>query len=192
MVHRWLPPHPNAWSLTGAAIGSGFGLFVTLFLTAEILTDPGGWRAAGALAVWLLPTLAMTGIAFVRPGVGSIIAMVGAAAFLLLNAASFIFSDWFEELENSYGPVVLAIGLMIWLPACWLGFNRPRLAGVVLLLTIIAPALVGLSLMLAGGRSGVMVSFIVLTTPFIVAGVLLLVGAALTPASVSDDVQQSA
>lgn len=172
----WLPSPVSVWSIVGAAIGVGFGAFIALFLAAELFAGPGGWRAATTFAIWLVPTLVFGCICLIRPRAGAVVAIVGAGAFLLINAASFVFSDWYIGLQNSYGPISLALGLMLWIPVCVLGLNRALLAGVILLVTIVLPSAVGVILMIAIDRSGAMVSYITLAVPFLVAGLVLLIG----------------
>lgn len=114
------------------------GLF-GLFLIGETLSDPGGLKGIGLVALWAVPLGLLCLLAWFRPA-------VAAWALVPLVAAMTSLSIWFaadsgawRAFENRHGPIravllfALALALALW------GLRRTAAAGVMLLVIGIVP-----------------------------------------------------
>ena len=153
---------------------TGFGFmalyvgFFGAFLVGETLVDPGGWRAIGLIAIWLVPLVGLCLVAWYLPDrAGWILSLFVAAIFGL--------SIWFaadpaawRAFENRNGPVraiiIFAVSAVL---ALW-GLRRTLQAGLMLLIVGLVPVL------LAGGGKGGMSSLAAAASPAFIAGLLYL------------------
>lgn len=136
----------------GAALGLGitFTVVFGLFVAGETLSEVGGWRAAGLIALWLVPLLVLSTAAWFRPQ-GSIALLAALVAVcgglylwsMLQNAA------W-SEFEDARGPIRTLVAMTLFAPIAVLGWKRSRPAGTMLLTLALIPVLT-LLMSLAGG-----------------------------------------
>ncbi|MDA8295366.1 MAG: hypothetical protein M0004_02050 [Actinomycetota bacterium] len=114
------------------------GLFGS-FLVGETLSDPGGWKAIGLLALWGVPLGVLCLLVWFRPAVAP-------WALVPLVVAMTSLSIWFavdpgawRAFENRNGPVravglfALALALALW------GLHRTLAAGVLLVVIGVVP-----------------------------------------------------
>lgn len=119
-----------------------FGGFFALFLVGESLSDPGGWKGAGLVALWAVPLALVCLLAWFRSGTAGWV-------FAPLVAVSVGLSIWFavdpsgwRSFEDHNGPVrtvivfALAAALALW------GLRRTMQAGVLLLLVGVLPIVI--------------------------------------------------
>jgi hypothetical protein len=162
---------------------------IGLFILGETFSDPGGWRAVGLTALWLLPLLGLGAAAWLWPNQTAPVLIAATGLVVAVNIWSVVASHWQRDVENAHGPMrataIFALGAVLGV----LGLHRPRLAGILLLIISIAPAdLVTLSGQRAGSSS-----LTLLAMPSGVAGALFLCaasrehqGAPLPPATIPD------
>lgn len=144
-------------------------LFIGLFVVGETFADPGGWRAAGLTALWLLPMMALSVLAWYRPAWATI-------PLAILTAGTIALAIWFaadpagwREFMDRTGPVRALVTFAITLPIGLLGWRKPLTGGVMLLVLGLAPVTVSL----IGSGFGA-ASLIAVSTPPVITGVLYL------------------
>lgn len=172
-----LPSTAGPWAIAGAALGVGTGLFFTMILTGEILSDPGGWQGVGLAAAVGVPIVVLGATVLVRPRVGASVLTVLSTLYVAVSWAALVAAEWVVEFEDSHGPVLLALGLVLWIPTAVLGLFRPLHAGALLVSMVLLPALADLVAVLVFERPALVVSFVTLGVPFVIAGVLMLIDA---------------
>ena len=157
-----------------ASITAFFGLFVA----AETITDPGGWKGLGLVAAWLVPLGVLAAVAWYRP-------VWAVRLFAVLVAAVIGVSVWFatnpegwRTFEDRLGPVRAIISLVLAAAVALLGWKRTTAAGVLLLVLGVVPVVVsGL------GSSLGLVSLAMVSSAAAIAGVLYLWSVALADRS---------
>ncbi len=150
-------------------------VFIGLFVVGETLSDPGGWAAAGLIALWAVPMAALCALAHWWPNTA--VWVLGVVAAVLVAATVWFAADpgaW-RTLENQRGPVRAIAVWVVAVAAAVLGLRQPRNAGVLLLLVGLAPLLIG-------GVRGGFGSLAAVALPTVVVGALYLLSAMLTPA----------
>ncbi len=171
----WFRRHPTT---RGRAVRLSAFCFLALvivlfasFAVAETFADPGGWAALGWVSAWALPLLAIVALAWLRPGrsVPFFWAMTAVVLGLLLWAAADT-SSW-RAFEDDHGPVRTIVVFVLVAGLAVLGLNRPRDAGLMLVILGLAPSLMSL---LGGPRGG---SLFVAVTPALLGGALYLMAA---------------
>ncbi len=144
-------------------------LFIGVFAVGETFANPGGWRAAGLTALWLLPMAALSVLAWYRPGWATVplaILTTGTIALAIWFAAD---PEGWRAFTDRTGPVRALATFAITLPIGLLGWRKPLTGGVMLLVLGLAPVLVGLT----GSGFGVS-SLIAVSTPPALTGALYL------------------
>jgi hypothetical protein len=164
-----------------------FGVVAGAFVVGVTFDDPGGAGAVALTAAWLLPLVALSVFAFLRPD-GAVPVLVGLTAlvglFVALDASLGL-------VPRGQGPVdavaVFALGVALGV----LGLHRPRPAGFLLLL-LAGMMLVGLagSVLAHGGEQGAGTlggSSGVVTVPAILVGALFMLAGTLEPPQAVSD-----
>jgi hypothetical protein len=159
----------------------GLALFVVLaavFTAGEALSDPGGWRGAGLVALWAVPLVTLGVLAWWRPGPTSRVlggGVIGVAAMDIW--AAFGPRQW-ASFERGLGPVRAVVTF--------------ALAGVLTVLAIKLTTRAGWMLVAVGGLplvlgvlrpGGTSAPLGLLSLPLTVAGVLLLTSTRPAPTS---------
>jgi hypothetical protein len=155
------------------AVGVGPAAMWVLFVCAEMLSDPGGWRGLGFVTLWVLPMLALAALALRRPGwaAPAMTALVGvwvAASLLTVG-----FATAWAQYEDTHGPIGLIVMLGLCVPLVLLGRARALRAGILLLIAVITPIVCGIAAMLVSWTVGGGIVLVVIGGPFLVSGVLL-------------------
>ena len=173
--------HPDARGRARALrrIVLGFmGVFVVggaFFIAGETFADPGGWKGAGLVALWLVPAVALSLWAWFRPDPAGdalevlVVLTVGLAVWYALDAGS-----W-RSFENAHGPIRAVALFALAAPLTLLGYHRPKRGGILLLGASVLPVVLA---GLASGGLG-MTSLGAIAGPAFVAGVLDLVSVTL-------------
>lgn len=169
-------PARRALGLRRAGLGAtvAFAVLAGLFVIGETGIDPGGGQALALDAAWVLPMLALSGLAWWRPAVAGPVLLCVVAAALAIDAVAMVVGDHGRGADAPVGVVSLfaasvATGV--------LGWHRPRLAGPLLLVVAVLPTLVelvGTDVPLHGLLGG---STAAGTVPFAVAGALYVLAA---------------
>jgi hypothetical protein len=118
-----------------------------LFAAGYIVEDPGGWSAAGTLAVMVVPLALLTVAAVRRPAHAARLVVAGLAA-LAAYAGLGLLVDLVE------GPVLPLATLVLALPVAVLGQRQAQRAGELLLVLAAVPFVAVLVELVAGGGDG--------------------------------------
>ncbi len=179
-VLRW-----TAFSLMAA-----FGLLGGLFVAGDTFMDPGGWTAALVTALWVVPMVGLCVFALRRPEPAGrvFVGLTGLLALFTLADSAFGIVP-----RDDWGPVAAVAVFALGVALAFLGLNRARLAGV--LMVVLALAQVAATLLVVaihepewggegpgpgaalGGSGGVVV------LPLLVVGVLFLFSSSLAGGS---------
>ncbi len=126
----------------GFALMVLFGGFFGLFVIGDTLSDPGGWKGAGLVALWVVPLVLVGLLAWFRPDAAAWVFALLAAAVIGLSIWSAVDPTGWRSFENHSGPIravvvfALAAALALW------GLRRTMQAGVMLLVVGILPILI--------------------------------------------------
>jgi hypothetical protein len=164
-----------------------FVVFGLMFAGGYAIHDPGGWVAAGIIALMVVPAALITVVAARRPEQALVLVYIGVGLLLAFTVA-----DAVSRLVDA--PVIPMTALVLAFPVAFLGLHRPRTAGWLLLaagaIPILGEVLAGIVrsgeggfFLHLGGSSGAA------AIPLIVFALLLLVAAAMTPARPGAPVQ---
>jgi hypothetical protein len=165
----------------GAALGLGitFTAVFGLFVAGETVSDVGGWRAVGLIALWLVPLLVLATAAWFRPQ-SSVTLLAGAVA---IAGGLYVWSAldpmaW-SGFEDEHGPVRTLASMTLFAPIVLLGRKRPRPAAIMLLTLASIPVFV----LLASLATGVPESWplLLVSAPAAVSGALFLLSARTDP-----------
>jgi hypothetical protein len=169
--------HPDAAWRARFLRRAGFGLvvgvagFFGLFVVGETFMDPGGWRAVVLVATWSVPMAISCVVAWKRPGWGTWLLGALTAALLAWDVWFVLDPDLWRDIEDRNGPLQAIATLALATAVAVLGLERPRAAGVLLLL------ITGGSVLALGAGAGGVAVLTVLTSPVLLAGVLYLLAA---------------
>ena len=148
-----------------------------LFMSGEILTDPGGVTGLLAVLAWLAVPAVLTILAILRPAAAYPILVATVGLVLLAAAVSIPLARQVWEFEDTHGPINLMILLGALVPLVALGKAMPARAGWLMIMTIVGSLLLqGISLLIAG-QASVIVVFFVLMPPFLISAALLIASA---------------
>jgi hypothetical protein len=146
-----------------------FSLLAWFFIAGETMSDPGGLRGAGLVALWTAPLAGLAVIAWYRPARATEVLGLFTAALVGLAAWFTIDTGGWRSFENGHGPV-RAIGVFVLLlPLALLGWRRPRVAGWMLLIVGLVPGLAAFATERAG-----MPSIVAVAIPATIVGILYL------------------
>jgi hypothetical protein len=109
--------------------------FFGAFVVGETFTDPGGWKAVGLVAAWVVPLAMLAAVAWYRPGWAVRICAV-------LTAAVIGMSIWFAVSPRGKGPSDVVLTFALTAAIALLGLKRTAAAGVLLLIAGIVPVAV--------------------------------------------------
>jgi hypothetical protein len=156
-----------------------FALLAGLFVVGETVIDPGGWAALGLVSLWLVPLVALSLLAWWRPGPASWLLGGLALVGLGLLVWSALDPEAWRRFEDVRGPV-LAIGLFaVSVPVAVLGWHRPLVAGAELIGLGLAPLVAVAVLAVTGASDEGMVApqsgLTILVSPLLLVGALFLV-----------------
>ena len=131
-----------------------FGLFGGAFVIGEAFTDPGGWTAVWVTALWVVPVLALSGLALVRPESAGPVFVLVTAVVALFTLADSLFGiiprdDW--------GPVAAIVVFGLGIALAFLGLRRALLAGTLMVtaaVTQLVATVAGVAVHAAGDGAG--------------------------------------
>lgn len=155
------------------AVGVGPAALLTFFVSAEILTDPGGWPGLGIVVGWVLPMLVLAALALWRPGWSAAVMTALVGGWVVANLATVVWATAWAQYEDTHGPLGLIVMLALCVPLVLLGRARALRAGVLLLVAVITPILCGIAAMLVTWTVGGGIVLVVIGAPFLVSAVLL-------------------
>jgi len=107
-----------------------FGLLGTLFVAGYALDDPGGPTGVGMTAAWVLPMVALTGLALLSPETGAPVltfATVLVLGFTVFDSVVGIVP------RDDVGPVAAITVFALAVALAALGLHRAKLAGVLMI-----------------------------------------------------------
>jgi hypothetical protein len=160
---------------TALAFVTACTVLIGLFIAGETIADPGGWLAAGVIALWLVPLVTLGLLAWYRPR------WAVAALAILLSAVTGL-AIWFaadpagwRAFEDSHGPVRAVATFILVMPSALAGWHRP-VAGAALLLVL---GLVPLAIAAAAAGAYGGASLAAVSIPAVLGGLLYLLAALL-------------
>lgn len=161
--------------LIGGIVGLASAGMWTLFVAAEIISDPGGLVGVMWIASWFVPTIAVTFVTLFWPRFARALLTTLMAIFVLGMISTLVNAQRWYDFENSYGPVQLVIVLGLSVPVVLLGRTEPRWAGWLLVILVVTPLLVGLGAFIGVRVMGGAIAMLVVGLPLLATGVLYLV-----------------
>ena len=136
--------------------------FFGTFLTGDTFSDPGGWRAIGLIAIWLIPMVALGLLAWLYPDrtgwlLAAVVAVViGLSIWFAIDPAA-----W-RAVENRNGPIRAVIVFVVSAILALWGLRRTMRAGVLLVIVGFLPILLS-----SFGRGGIASVAVAGTVPFL-------------------------
>lgn len=126
--------------LAGFILMALFTAMFAVFVVGETIADPGGWKAAGLIGAWVVPLAALAALAWWRPDWAVRGFAVLAGAMIGLSIWFAVSPEWWRSLEDRNGPIRAVVTFVLTAAIAVLGLKRTAPAGVLLLVTGIAPA----------------------------------------------------
>ena len=151
------------------------GMFV-LFIAGEALSDPGGWMGAGIVAAWLVPPLALSVLAVVRPRAAHPLLVIIVWIVVAASVASIFRARMVWEFEDTHGPVNLLVQIAVLIPLVALGRAMPLEAGRLMAIALIGPLLFQAISLGVVGQWSVILVLVVVAVPFGIVALLLILG----------------
>ena len=148
--------------------------FFGALIVGETFTDPGGWEAAGLVALWAVPLIAGILVAWYRPDRAVRIFSVLIAAVIGASVWFAVDPQGWRSFEDQNGPIRAVVVFALSVAIAVLGLKRTRIAGWMLLVLGIVPILVSS----IGGSLG-FASLVVVSSPSVIAGMLYVLSAAM-------------
>ena len=157
---------------TGFGIMGTFAFFVSAFMVGETLSDPGGWKGVGMVAMWFVPMLALGALAWFKPSSGIPILIALSMGFLSLGIFRAL-DPAVVRYEDSNGPITAVVAFALAVAVAALGHERARSAGILLMLIGLSPILLVILMNSQGNGSPAGTAGFVLISPVAIPGVLL-------------------
>ncbi len=131
-----------------------FGLFGAMFVIGETFMDPGGWTAVWVSALWVVPLVALSVFALLRPETaGPVFVWVTGVVAL------FTLTDSLVGLipRDDWGPVAAIVVFALGVALGFLGLRRSLLAGTLMVglaVTQLLASLAGVAIRSGGDGAG--------------------------------------
>ena len=119
-------PSPTILKYVAFTLMALFGLLGGAFVLGETFSDPGGWTAVWVSALWVVPLVAMSVFALLRPeAMAPVFVVVTAvvALFTLVDSLVGIIP------RDDWGPVAAIVVFALGVALAFLGLRRALLAG---------------------------------------------------------------
>lgn len=158
----------------GLVLMAAFTIVGVAWIASEAFVEPGGFRAVGLLALWLVPMTVLLAISWYRVAWATM--LLGALVVVALGLGIWFAVDsasW-RAFEGDNGPVRAISSFVLAAPLSLLGWRRPLPAGVLLVVLGAVP----FALSAVGGSGGVG-SLAAVSFPPAMTGVLYLVAEAM-------------
>lgn len=158
--------------LTWAGLGivAVYVAFAALFLIGETVGDPGGWRAVGLIAAWLVPLVGLSALAFYRPSAAlptlavAMVAPVGLGLWAMVD-----FEAW-RDWQDRVGPVPLVPVVVLGAALAVAGLSRTSVAGWLMVTVTVVPVV--LATLGSGSQRGFALSVGLISAPVLISGLL--------------------
>jgi hypothetical protein len=159
-----------SWVAFGISVS--FLALAGFMIAGYTLTDPGGWIGLGLTALWIVPMLGLTMLAFYRPDTA--IPVLALASLVPISVGLWTLLDYegVRGWEDQNGPVSLVFILVIGLPLTVQGLSRPTPAGLMMVAITVVPLV--LSVIGAGSEWALALSINLIGTPVLIGGVIYL------------------
>ena len=141
-----------------------FVVLFGIFIVGETLSDPGGWRAVGLIAIWLIPLVALCLVSWFSPDravwflAPLVTGVIGLSVWFAINQGT-----W-RSFENRHGPIQVVMVFALSAPVALWGLHRTLWAGVMLVMVGAASILVAQAVGRGGSSSLAIASFAPLVT----------------------------
>ena len=143
-----------------------------MFVAGETFTDPGGWAAAGLVALWLVPLLGLGWLGLRHPDVARVPLVAITGAVVLMSIAAAVLGDRWSTFEGHHGPVRAIVVFALCAVLAAFGYRRPSAGGALLLVGSVVPSVLS---EVTGGPGTAALP--VLAVPWAVVGALYLLSA---------------
>jgi hypothetical protein len=153
----------------GLVLMAMFTVVGAVWIAAEAFADPGGWRAAGLVAMWLVPLVVLLAISWYRVTWATVLLGALTAGVVGLSVWFAVDPEAWRAFESNNGPVRAISSFVLAAPIALLGWRRPLPAGVLLVVLGVVPV----ALSAAGTFSG-LGSLAVVSLPPVLTGILYL------------------
>ena len=147
-------PSPTILKYVAFTLMALFGLLGGAFVLGETFSDPGGWTAVWVSALWVVPLVAMSVFALLRPeAMAPVFVVVTAvvALFTLVDSLVGIIP------RDDWGPVAAIVVFALGVALAFLGLRRALLAGTLMVaaaLTQLVATVAGAAVHAAGDGAG--------------------------------------
>lgn len=148
-----------------------------IYVAVDTVRDPGGTEAMVAVGSWVLPLVALLGLALLWREAASALVVPALVVPLALALWAALDPSGWEQLRSDVGPVDALVVMFLGVALAFLGLNEEEthVAGLAMVaLTVVPPALV----FLATGELGILSTALV-AVPVLATGLLYLWAAAL-------------
>ena len=181
LVGPQVAPAARVFVILGVTLGAAFSAMLVLFVSGEILTDPGGLVGLGLVLAWLVLPVLLSALALLTPHAAYPVLVVMVAVVVLASLATIPWAGPVWEFEDTHGPINLMVLIAALIPLVALGRSMPRHAGWLMIALMVGSiAFQAVSLLLADQWSVILV-FAVLMVPFIAVAVLFVIAGANRP-----------
>ena len=160
-----------AW--VGFSLVAAFSGFVALMLIGDLVADPGGWRAAGLIAAFVVPLVGLAALAFYWPAVAVRILAVLSLLPVGFGLWELLDYETVRAWEDTHGPVALALVVILGAALAIAGLSRPLASGVLMVVVTVVPLV--LAMVGAGSDWFRPLSIGLVSLPILIGGVLFLV-----------------
>ena len=141
---------------------------------AEAFADPGGWRAAGLVAIWLVPLAVLLVISWYRVTWATVLLSALTAGVIGVSIWFAADPEAWRVFENNYGTVRAMSSFVLAAPLALLGWRKPLPAGMLLVALGVAPVMLA-----AAGTFWGLGSLAVVSLPAVLTGILYLLAEAI-------------
>jgi len=153
----------------GLVLMAVFTFVGAVWIAGEAFADPGGWRAAGLVAMWLVPLAVLLAISWYRLAWATVLLSALTAGVVSLSIWFAADSEAWRAFGNDNGPLRAIASFVLAAPIALLGWRRPLPAGV--LLVVLGGVPVALS---AASTLGGLGSLAAVSLPPVLTGILYL------------------
>jgi hypothetical protein len=142
-------------------------------LIGDLVADPGGWRAAGLIAAFVVPLVGLAALALYWPAVAVRILAVLSLLPVGFGLWELLDYETVRAWENAHGPVSLALVVILGAALAVAGLSRPFASGLLMVVVTAVPLV--LSMLGAGSDWFQPLSIGLVSLPILIGGVLFLV-----------------
>jgi hypothetical protein len=119
-----------------------YAVIGTIFIIGETVTDPGGMKAVGLIALWSVPMLLVAALSWFVPRPMPTVMTVLVALSVGMNLWYLSDAKSWHQFENTNGPIRAVVLFALCVALGVYGYRRPGVAGVLLLVAALTSDLI--------------------------------------------------